>query len=118
MQCECGGELKLGRTHRGKLMGHCQTCHGWKPIDPEIYKAGQKLSIRETSSCACCCNTKLVEDNRRMRSALERIVRWIGEFPESGRFWDEECTRPMSYGALHSGATANATICVLSHGKH
>jgi len=68
-------------------------------MNSDIYKAEQKLSIREASSCACCCNTELVESNRRMRSALERIVRWIGEFPESGRFWNQECTRPMSYGA-------------------
>jgi hypothetical protein len=31
--------------------------------------------------------------------ALERIARWHGEFPETGQFWDDEKTRPISYGA-------------------
>jgi hypothetical protein len=38
-----------------------------------------------------------------LRGALERIERWFGEFPETGRFWPSEdpteSARPMSYGA-------------------
>ena len=40
-----------------------------------------------------------LEENKRLRTALERIERWINEFPPTGRFWDDEKTRPMSYGA-------------------
>lgn len=38
---------------------------------------------------------------RRQRVALERIVRWRGEFPETGKFWDEERTKPMSYASCY-----------------
>ena len=35
-----------------------------------------------------------------MRTALMRIKIWHGEFPETGRFWDEpNNTKPMSYSA-------------------
>ncbi len=44
---------------------------------------------------------ELIEENRRMRAALERIERWFGEFPETGKFWDDEPTRPMSYSAAY-----------------
>lgn len=38
----------------------------------------------------------------RLRAALERIARWHGEFPDTGRFWDEpENKRPMSFGACN-----------------
>ena len=34
------------------------------------------------------------------REALRRIERWFGEFPPTGRYWDEpQNTRPMTYGA-------------------
>ena len=29
-KCDCGGVLEIGRSHRGKLMGHCVICKGWK----------------------------------------------------------------------------------------
>ena len=32
-----------------------------------------------------------------LRAALERIARWFGEFPDTGRTWDDGS--PMSYGA-------------------
>lgn len=35
-----------------------------------------------------------------LESGLQRIERWHGEFPETGRFWDEpHNTQPMSYAA-------------------
>lgn len=38
----------------------------------------------------------------RLRTALERIARWHGEFPESGHYWDEpENTKPMSYASCY-----------------
>lgn len=40
----------------------------------------------------------LVEENETMRQALQRIERWHGEFPETGRYWDEpNNAEPMSY---------------------
>lgn len=33
--------------------------------------------------------------------ALRRIEKWFDEFPPTGRFWDDEKTRPMSYGAAY-----------------
>lgn len=38
----------------------------------------------------------------KLRQALERIKRWEGEFPETGRYWDApENTRPMSFGSCY-----------------
>lgn len=43
---------------------------------------------------------ELVEENERMRGALERIERWHGEFPATGRYWDEpKNAEPMSYSS-------------------
>jgi len=38
---------------------------------------------------------------KRMREALEKIEKWFGDFPETGKFWDDEKTRPMSYSACY-----------------
>lgn len=41
-------------------------------------------------------------ERERLRAALQRIERWFGEFPETGRFWDEpKNTQPMSYSACY-----------------
>ena len=37
------------------------------------------------------------DEIERLRKAMEKIERWYGEFPESGREW--EPGRSMSYGA-------------------
>ena len=38
----------------------------------------------------------------RLRTALERIERWYGEFPATGRFWDDPVNAsPMSYSACY-----------------
>ena len=34
-----------------------------------------------------------------MTKALKRIEKWHGEFPATGKFWDEEKTRPTSFAA-------------------
>jgi len=47
------------------------------------------------------CSDQLKEKADRMQTALERIERWFGEFPETGEFWDEDQTRPMTYGACY-----------------
>jgi hypothetical protein len=40
---------------------------------------------------------------RALREALEKIERWFGEFPETGKFWPNvdgiTSDRPMSYGS-------------------
>lgn len=42
------------------------------------------------------------QENKRLRAALERIAKWEGEFPETGRFWDEpKNMQPMSYAACY-----------------
>lgn len=35
----------------------------------------------------------------RAQTALQRIERWFGEFPETGKFWDAANTETMSYAA-------------------
>jgi hypothetical protein len=48
------------------------------------------------------CVREMRGDVARMRAALQRIARWHGEFPATGRHWDEpENTRPMSYSACY-----------------
>ena len=43
---------------------------------------------------------RLTQENKRLRGALERIERWHGEFPATGRYWDKpKNTRPMNYSA-------------------
>jgi hypothetical protein len=41
------------------------------------------------------------QEIERLRAALQRIARWHGEFPATGKFWDDEKTRPTSYSAEH-----------------
>ena len=41
--------------------------------------------------------SKLKIENRRYRAALERISKWFGEFPPTGRTWDDGTA--MSYAA-------------------
>jgi hypothetical protein len=41
----------------------------------------------------------LVNDCDRYHDALEKIERWHGEFPVTGRFWDDDKTQPMNYSA-------------------
>lgn len=47
----------------------------------------------------------LVAEVERLRAALEKIERWFGEFPETGKFWENDdgsqSDRPMSYGACY-----------------
>lgn len=42
---------------------------------------------------------RLRAENAEQRAALERIERWFGEFPETGRTWDDGS--PMSYAAVY-----------------
>jgi hypothetical protein len=43
----------------------------------------------------------LAREIERLRAALTRIEKWFGEFPETGKFWEDDATRPMSYGACY-----------------
>ena len=48
------------------------------------------------------CVREMRGEIERLRGALDRIARWHGEFPDTGRYWDEpEKTRPMSYSACY-----------------
>lgn len=42
---------------------------------------------------------RLRADTKGLVDALEKIERWHGEFPDTGKFWDDETGRPMSYAA-------------------
>jgi len=44
---------------------------------------------------------KLQAENAKLRAALQRIEKWFGEFPETGKYWDSQCLRPMSYLACY-----------------
>lgn len=48
---------------------------------------------------------KAVNSHDALVSALERIERWFGEFPETGQFWPNpdgsDSDRPMSYSAAY-----------------
>lgn len=33
----------------------------------------------------------------KLENALKRIEKWDGEFPDTGKFWDDDKTRPTSY---------------------
>jgi len=40
-----------------------------------------------------------LEVQLRMANALRRIAKWFGEFPETGEFYDNDKTRPVSFAA-------------------
>ncbi len=48
---------------------------------------------------------KLVIQRESLRGALRRIEKWYGEFPDTGKFWENTdgtiSDRPMSYGACN-----------------
>lgn len=41
------------------------------------------------------------EREMQLEAALEKVARWHGEFPATGKFFDAEETRPMSYAAAY-----------------
>lgn len=55
-----------------------------------IYEVRQLLDHIET----------IQNENRKMVVALDKIAKWFGEFPETGRTW-EGSGEPMSYGAVN-----------------
>lgn len=70
-----------------------------------------------TAPCRPCCGAQEPDwnashatenwlgENERLRAALTRIEKWFGEFPETGKFWDNAdgsiSDRPMNYGAYY-----------------
>ena len=40
---------------------------------------------------------KMASEIMELRRALSVIERWHGEFPSTGKFWDDDEKRPMSY---------------------
>jgi hypothetical protein len=42
-----------------------------------------------------------VSRTRKLELALIRIEKWFGEFPETGKFFDDAKERPVSYGACY-----------------
>lgn len=105
---------------------------GWREELSEIAALREKLAAEERSEAAWeeirKANATLNNDNGALRvraeaaearataaeareaglrTALERIERWFGEFPETGEFWPDPesrsglSDRPISYGAAY-----------------
>lgn len=50
------------------------------------------------------CSDFLQNKINGLRAALNKIAKWHGEFPETGEFYDEEKTQPISFGAAAYGS--------------
>lgn len=59
-------------------------------LDVDWFELHKDVSAKSPSSLAC-------QDS--MRKALEKIERWFGEFPPTGKTWDDGS--PMSYGVCY-----------------
>lgn len=57
-------------------------------INLHVESEGRKLEIEQ-----------LKAENERMRKALEVVANW--SLPETGQYWDDDKTRPMSYGTCY-----------------
>lgn len=57
----------------------------------------EKLKELERISALSRQLTSVQAENRKMRTALERIERWHGEFPPTGKTWNDGS--PLSYSA-------------------
>lgn len=71
--------------------------HGLKPV---ISGTGTEADV---DLCAALRNAApalldAADERDRLRAALERIERWFGEFPPTGRTWSDD-GESMSYGA-------------------
>ena len=50
----------------------------------------------------------ILQENAILRDVLKRIANW--ELPETGQYWDNERTRPMSYAAAYGSDGEQAYI--------
>lgn len=63
-------------------------------------KAEDLESIRAQLTATRTALAAAEADNERLSKALCRVARWHGEFPDTGRYWDEpKNAEPMSYSA-------------------
>lgn len=96
----------------GSADGDAQAPVGEDEADPDLGKIGPghvcKHGIRWPHPCDACDAAPhppapVEVEVERLREALEKIARWHGEFPETGRFWDandeDGGARQMSYAA-------------------
>lgn len=96
---------------QGEAMRECATCRhvalkGWEhpcvgcgQTSGDTFDKWEPRLAATTPAPACRAEPATYARAEPMRAALERIERWFGEFPETGRFWDDACTQPMSYGS-------------------
>ena len=63
-------------------------------MDKQIGRCGWCGHINQ-GSCGCPAEAEI----KRLRAALTKIARWHGEFPATGKFWDDEKTRPTSFAS-------------------
>ncbi len=68
----------------------------WTKVDEFIRNHPEAPLWRTVSGVAL----SWLEQRDAMRKALERISKWHGEFPPTGRFWDTSTKDEMSYGAV------------------
>lgn len=65
----------------------------------ESYKyADAMLKERDSKDCLSSREQDFLRTVLRLRTALSKIASW--ELPETGEFWDEGKTRPVSYGDM------------------
>jgi hypothetical protein len=67
-------------------------------IDAEVVETAHSLA-RRIFDAVPAPETKAESQVRVLRAALERILKWQGEFPPTGRTWDDGT--PMSYAACY-----------------
>jgi|688.fasta_scaffold964552_2 hypothetical protein len=58
-----------------------------------------QLTASLVRDCDVAVIAELRSENERMRRALERVAKWHGEFPPTGKTWPTG--EPMSYGAAY-----------------
>ena len=66
-------------------------------LDPSVSSDAAKL----VASARAAAVDEDVIALERLRAALQRIACWYGEFPSTGKYWDEEKTLPMGYDAAY-----------------
>lgn len=61
--------------------------------------AEQFIERLQNKYCLTAASSELKEENERLREVLEKIAKW--EMPETGKYWDDDSERPMSYAACY-----------------
>lgn len=88
-----GGVCKIGKPAQACIgsVYSKQKCavYGLLPLNHSSLSFEQILGLMEEKT----------EREINLESALKKISKWVGEFPETGKFWNKDETHPMSYAA-------------------